>query len=70
MFKGADNVDQLRKITQVLGTPALRDYVIKYNMILDDDIEKSITYYEPKSLLQFVNENNKERATPNAIDLL
>lgn len=51
MFKGADNVDQLRKITQVLGTPALRDYVIKYNMILDDDIEKSITYYEPKSLL-------------------
>jgi casein kinase II subunit alpha len=42
-FNGADNDDQLRKITQVLGTDTLYDYLQKYSLELSPRLQKMIT---------------------------
>lgn len=64
MFKGADNVDQLVKIAQVLGSADLWAYIKKYNMIVFEEVENCIGNYPKIPLSDLVNETNRDRATP------
>jgi casein kinase II subunit alpha len=38
-FQGSDNYDQLEKITRVLGTNELYDYLEKYNIELNSNFD-------------------------------
>lgn len=69
-FKGADNYDQLVKIAQVLGTDDLVEYIGKYSLTLPKQCAKILKKYPRKDLREFVNEENRETATPEALDLL
>ena len=43
-FRGRDNVDQLTKISAVLGTPDLFEYCNKYNVTLSSELKKAVGY--------------------------
>ena len=43
-FRGRDNVDQLAKVSAVLGTPDLFDYCQKYNVTLTAELRKAVGY--------------------------
>ncbi|KAM7542995.1 hypothetical protein Aperf_G00000017336 [Anoplocephala perfoliata] len=69
-FDGHDDVDQLKKFVEVLGSDELMAYVAMYNIILDDEIENSVEATDPIPLESFISENNRDTATPTALDLL
>ena len=57
-FKGADNYDQLIKIAKVLGTEEVREYVDKFDLRLDPQIEDKMLSFKRKSWNKFVTANN------------
>mgnify|MGYP000983183552 CR=1 FL=1 len=65
-----DNYDQLEKITRVLGTSELFDYLEKYNIELDTHFETVLGRHKRKSWADFISNQNKHLATPEALDLL
>ena len=69
-IKGNDNNDQLHKIASIFGTENLLEYLEKFNINLDEPLEKLVGNYSPKDLKSFVNEQNKNLAKNDAIDLL
>ena len=69
-FHGNDNYDQLEKITAVLGTNELFEYLDKYHIDLDTQFEGVLGKHSKKSLNKFVNSENSHLVTPEAIDLL
>ena len=71
-FKGADNSDQLIKILNVLGERDLYRYVNKYSLTIPKEIKKLMKNrtFEGRPFESFINEGNKSRAVPEAIDLL
>jgi casein kinase II subunit alpha len=70
LFQGKDNDDQLVKITKVLGTDALRQYLEKYRVKLEPRLEQLIGEYPGRPLQRLVNDLNRHVATPEAIDLI
>lgn len=58
-FHGHDNQDQLVKIARVLGTADLRQYLNKYNLVLDPHFEQMIGNHPKKQLKRFVTNENK-----------
>lgn len=72
IFHGDDDVDQLRRIVQVLGSQGIIDYVKKYGCKLSREVRKELRseYYEPRPWSSFVNEENRNLATPLALDFL
>lgn len=56
MFKGKDNVDQLGKIVQVLGSADLVAYIKKYNMVVEEAIEDCIGKYPKIPLTSLITE--------------
>mmetsp|Transcript_14580 Transcript_14580/g.16751 ORF Transcript_14580/g.16751 Transcript_14580/m.16751 type:complete len:336 (-) Transcript_14580:127-1134(-) len=69
-FPGLDNYDQLERITRVLGTAELFDYLEKYNIELDTNFEAVLGRHQRKSWNNYVNTLNKDLVTPDALDLL
>lgn len=69
-IKGNDNNDQLNKIASIFGTENLLEYLDKFNINLDEPLEKVVGNYSPKDLKSFINEQNKHLAKSDAIDLL
>lgn len=69
-FNGADNNDQLVKITEVLGSNELKKYLTKYNKKLGSKFNSNIKRFSGKKLTSFVTAQNQEFATIKALDLL
>jgi len=71
-FKGDSDEDQLVKIMAVLGTDDLRDYINDYEIKLSSVIKKIVEDYEFEKLdwSIFINEENKNLATKEAVDLV
>jgi casein kinase II subunit alpha len=72
IFKGDDNLDQLYKITEVLGAEDVLKYIQRYKLKPDPKVYEFL--YEktlPKRKLgDFVNEDNKHLANEQAQELL
>lgn len=69
-FQGADNNDQLVRITKVLGTDDLNKCLNKYKLELDPEIAKLIVPCPKKPWQKFINPDNKHLCGEDAIDLL
>lgn len=69
-FKGCDNHDQLNQITKILGTEELYEYVNKYKIPLEIQLERILGSYKSVKLSSLVNSKNKHLASPEAINLL
>jgi len=70
-FNGADNVDQLAKITKVLGSDLLDEYLEAYDLELSPELAERIGRHVPrKDWMSFVNADNKERVCPDVVDLI
>lgn len=69
-FHGQNNEDQLVKIAYVLGTEPLFTYLRKYGLPLDPTLAVAVGKHQPKKWEKFVSSNNKNIATPDAIDFV
>jgi casein kinase II subunit alpha len=69
-FMGTDNYDQLAKITQLLGTQGLEEYISKYGIRLDSEFEGILPKHEKVPWETLVTPRNKQLANPAAILLL
>lgn len=69
-FHGNDNYDQLEKISRVLGTNELFEYLEKYNIELDSHYESVLGRHQKKNLKTFVTKDNEHLAVGEALDLL
>jgi len=69
-FCGSDNVDQLMKIARVLGTDLLNEYLDAYDLDLDPDVTQQVGTHQRKDWMAFANAGNKERVSPEVIDLI
>lgn len=69
-FVGKDNVDQLVKISKVLGTRKLQDYINKYVCTQPAFLKKNATLTEALEWSSFVDDNNCHLAHDTAIDFL
>lgn len=70
LFKGSDNFDQLVKIVKVLGTPSLQDYLRNYKLSLPNELTYTIKATEVVPWEAFVTDKNRDRVTPEGLDLL
>jgi len=69
-FMGSDNYDQLAKITQLLGTQGLEEYISKYGIRLDSEFEGILPKHDKVPWETLVTPRNKHLANPAAIVLL
>eukprot|EP00184_Porphyridium_aerugineum_P007922 CAMPEP_0184691496 /NCGR_PEP_ID=MMETSP0313-20130426/337_1 /TAXON_ID=2792 /ORGANISM="Porphyridium aerugineum, Strain SAG 1380-2" /LENGTH=808 /DNA_ID=CAMNT_0027149229 /DNA_START=220 /DNA_END=2646 /DNA_ORIENTATION=+ len=69
-FAGADNDDQLVKITDALGAESLANYLQKYGIVLDDELQERVSTQPRLSWKEFINAFNKHLVDSNALDLL
>lgn len=67
-----DNVDQLFKIGEILGTESIRNYVKKYGLKPDPAIREWLSNedFPAQSFLHFQTKDNLQMASDSAIDLL
>lgn len=70
MFKGSDNYDQLAKIVKVLGTEKLQEYLRTYKLTIPSEASRLISSTEALNWEVFINEKNKDRISPEGLDLL
>eukprot|EP01061_Rhynchopus_euleeides_P024033 TRINITY_DN38854_c0_g1_i1.p1 TRINITY_DN38854_c0_g1~~TRINITY_DN38854_c0_g1_i1.p1 ORF type:complete len:340 (+),score=133.16 TRINITY_DN38854_c0_g1_i1:38-1057(+) len=69
-FHGHDNHDQLVKISKVLGTDSLYQYLQKYGIELSPHYDGILQPHTGKPWRYFVHKDNQALATPDAIDFL
>ncbi|EKE38486.1 protein kinase domain containing protein [Entamoeba nuttalli P19] len=70
IFEGRDLDDQLLQIVQLFGTNELYIYITKYNCKVDSSLLFTLKNYSTSSFSKFINENNKNFCTVEALDLL
>ncbi|KAI5124431.1 hypothetical protein M0805_008315 [Coniferiporia weirii] len=69
-FHGHDNYDQLVKITKVLGTEELFNYLDKYEIGLDAQYNEILGRYQKKPWTRFITSENQRYISNEAIDFL
>ena len=69
-FRGNDDYDMITKISNVLGSQGLKNYLDKYGLPFPDGASKSALKSKPKHWNSFINNENSYLATPDAIDLI
>ncbi|WIA40527.1 hypothetical protein OEZ86_013874 [Tetradesmus obliquus] len=69
-FCGHDNYDQLAKIARVLGSEALFEYLGKYGLELDPQLEALVGHHSRKAWSKFVTPDNAHLVSPEALDFL
>lgn len=69
-FHGHDNYDQLVKITKVLGTEDLFEYLDKYDLELDPHFDGIMGRSPPKPWVRFVTPENQHLVSQEALDLV
>ena len=70
IFKGFDNYNQLEQINKVMGTEDLKKLLTTYDLQLDVKYNEYLGRYKKKNLSSYINSENKDLATPDAMDLL
>ncbi|KAL6940803.1 Casein kinase II subunit alpha' [Hanseniaspora vineae] len=70
LFKGDSNPDQLIKITQILGTKELLQYLQHYKLPLPSEYDKILKNYERKPWEKFITDRNRRRCIPELVDLV
>ncbi|TNV76964.1 hypothetical protein FGO68_gene874 [Halteria grandinella] len=70
MFEGADNNDQLIKISKVLGTDDLLEYMRKYNLTLNTYYQSKLDRCPKRSLKTFITSDCKDLVSEEGLDLL
>lgn len=70
MFKGKDFPSQLDAIAQVVGTLRIKAFADEFKEFVDASILEKIGNHPNVPFESFVDENNKHKAVPQAIDLL
>jgi casein kinase II subunit alpha len=70
MFYGANNVDQLVKITQMLGTSNLDKYLDKYDIHCSQEVGDALDDCEPQPWEDHIDEYTAHLATKDALNLL
>ncbi|GMM36484.1 casein kinase 2 catalytic subunit [Saccharomycopsis crataegensis] len=68
-FHGKSNTDQLVQIARILGTDDLEKYLEKYSIELGAEYE-DLGQYSKRPWSRFVNANNKQFLSPEAIDFV
>lgn len=69
-FPGEDSVDQLVQIAKVLGTSNLFVWMDEYEIAMPSAFENITSWYPQADWQSFVNQKNKGRVSPDAIDLI
>lgn len=69
-FYGHDNYDQLVKIAKVLGTDELYNYLSKYGIELDPQLEGLVGRHARRPWNKFTNSENSHLVTPEGMDFL
>ncbi|XP_041454176.1 casein kinase II subunit alpha-like [Lytechinus variegatus] len=69
-FHGHDNYDQLVRITKVLGTDELYEYLDKYQIELDPRFNDILGRHSHKRWERFVHSENQHLVSPEALDFL
>lgn len=69
-FHGHDNYDQLVRISKVLGTDELFEYIDKYQIVLDPRFNSILGRHSRKRLERFVNNDNQHLVSQEALDFL
>lgn len=69
-FHGSNNTNQLVKIAKVLGTEDLHNYLKKYDATLPSEYFNVLGVYSRKPWISFINNENRNFAIPDAIDLV
>jgi len=69
-FYGHDNYDQLVKIAKVLGTDELYNYLSKYGIELDPQLENLVGRHARRPWSKFTNAENAHLVTPEGMDFL
>jgi len=69
-FHGQDNYDQLIKITKVLGTDDLFDYLEKYDLDLDANVESMMSSHSKKPWGRFITPDNAHLVSEDAMKFL
>jgi len=70
LFYGANNVDQLVKIAQVMGTKNLDKYLDKYGIELSDAVADALEDYEGQSWDDHIVDKTAHLCTDDSLDLL
>jgi casein kinase II subunit alpha len=69
-FAGADNDDQLVKISKVLGTDLLNQYLDAYDLQMEPQVQAQVGTCPRKEWKSFETEDNKSRICPEVLDLI
>lgn len=69
-FRGKSDVDQLVKISKVLGSEDLFKYLHKYNIELGEDFDDVSGWHSKQGWGSFVNPKNRRLVSDDALDLL
>jgi casein kinase II subunit alpha len=69
-FRGEDELDQLVKISKVLGTDELYAYAEKYGVELDPKLVQLCGYRPKQSWRKYINDDNSHLVSPEALALL
>eukprot|EP00698_Gefionella_okellyi_P017960 TRINITY_DN5336_c0_g1_i2.p1 TRINITY_DN5336_c0_g1~~TRINITY_DN5336_c0_g1_i2.p1 ORF type:complete len:266 (+),score=45.28 TRINITY_DN5336_c0_g1_i2:262-1059(+) len=69
-FWGDDNIDQLAKIAEVLGTADLRAWLKRYKIKLSEQLEDVLSDWPQKPLTDFIADSNRHLVSPEALDLI
>lgn len=69
-FRGKDDVDMVSKIVAVLGNDPFKEYLAKYDIPLPKSMQMMIARGKPRPWSYFVNAQNEDLATENALDLI
>ena len=69
-FRGKDNYDQLVKISEVLGSDKLDEYIAKYRLRLDNELTCMLGKHEPRPWSDFVNASTMKFINDDLFDYL
>lgn len=69
-FNGSDNQDQLMRITRILGSQGLANYLTKYNIKIDVRFRDALMNHSRKKWERFVKSENEYLVNEDAISFL
>ena len=69
-FDGSDTFDQIQKISSVLGSDEILQWVKKYKISLTKEMKKAIGKYKKRPLNDFRTKNNCNLCSIDAVDLV
>lgn len=69
-FRAKGNAEQLRRISEVLGTEGLFQYIEKYNLHVDPEVMSQVSASRKKDWTEFASDGNPTFLCTELYDLL